>query len=987
MNIFKRSVSLLLALVLVLSLGMPAYAVGTPRMELEVSSESVEATKTVEVTIKAYDIPTVFAMGFELHADNMIFETVSIDTGWSVSDQLATKGYIRIATFDMTGDNLVVPEVIATVTLKATEEVEAADIWVEMLEAAYMDETMVEIAAPEKISIQVTEHTHTYEETVVEPTCTTGGYTLHKCACGDEYKTNNISATGHQYEDNKCSVCGEPGTVIPEGAKFIDMVTDEGKIVNVIEKDGHYLVEVPYGTTSLLVTYPESLPEVDEFGYVVTNMVGFDGVSQDGYGITRKDGKITVGLALEKAASNGAPITVRLINLEYPTVKKTVGIKMADESVETFALTYMLGNGEHFAILPYDDETIGYTVSGSPIASDGYTFTVALEEGYQADSNFAVKVNGTTVATEPGNISLPSVTGDIKVTVEGVSKAQDNTTDIIFNVDLMAAPAGMWGDISIQDNSYNSFSESVASGKRSTAAITASDNQYTKLRIYQINTSMITGWNVNGTVYANGGRYDVDGLNIWPRGDYMQIEYSGTAPITVNVKPDLVAGPDGKYHVFHTASDAYTITGDAYAGDGYTFTVALASGYRATEAFTVKVNGETVATAPGEITLNTVSDHIVITVEGIIALGTTITDGIPVIGDAISVRSIDIMRAEVESYQWDGDTLNVVLTDDTAPNAALKTKWTIDVVNTAEGAQDCEFNFNDEMMWPGSTSGTLEATVDVTLEDGEGTATAAFTMCTCDDPTWDIQFTPKTYTVNFYVGEMPHECEYEAVVTPPTCTEGGYTTYTCSCGDSYVAERVPATGHVAGEEPGKCGVCGEAITAIPEGAPFLSAVTDEGKAVIITEIGMDPYYGMGTLYKVEVPVGTTQVNFTYNQGDVYVDDFGYTKTYVMDPSGYVTEDGYGQTTKDGKTTVGLQMEKAAANGSGTIYLLNIPYPADEYELVYAGVGKQDMSNIHFFAFTYKLEDGQYYANLPTSFMYTVTGDGVASNGYLFSVCP
>ncbi|MCC8196575.1 MAG: hypothetical protein LIO49_07240 [Ruminococcus sp.] len=37
---------------------------------------------------------------------------------------------------------------------------------------------------------------------------------------------------------------------------------------------------------------------------------------------------------------------------------------------------------------------------------------------------------------------------------------------------------------------------------------------------------------------------------------------------------------------------------------------------------------------------------------------------------------------------------------------------------------------------------------------------------------------------------------YEAVVTDPTCTEGGYTTYTCSvCKDSYVADEVEATGH------------------------------------------------------------------------------------------------------------------------------------------------------------------------------------------------
>ena len=40
-----------------------------------------------------------------------------------------------------------------------------------------------------------------------------------------------------------------------------------------------------------------------------------------------------------------------------------------------------------------------------------------------------------------------------------------------------------------------------------------------------------------------------------------------------------------------------------------------------------------------------------------------------------------------------------------------------------------------------------------------------------------------------------HEHSYEAVVTAPTCTEGGYTTYTCACGDSYVADETEALGH------------------------------------------------------------------------------------------------------------------------------------------------------------------------------------------------
>ena len=40
-----------------------------------------------------------------------------------------------------------------------------------------------------------------------------------------------------------------------------------------------------------------------------------------------------------------------------------------------------------------------------------------------------------------------------------------------------------------------------------------------------------------------------------------------------------------------------------------------------------------------------------------------------------------------------------------------------------------------------------------------------------------------------------HEHSYTAVVTPPTCTEKGYTTHTCSCGHSYVDTYTDALGH------------------------------------------------------------------------------------------------------------------------------------------------------------------------------------------------
>ena len=63
---------------------------------------------------------------------------------------------------------------------------------------------------------------------------------------------------------------------------------------------------------------------------------------------------------------------------------------------------------------------------------------------------------------------------------------------------------------------------------------------------------------------------------------------------------------------------------------------------------------------------------------------------------------------------------------------------------------------------------------------------------------------------------------YSASVTPPTCTEQGYTTYTCECGNSYVDDYVEAAGH--SYENGICTLCG---------ADHPNLVNFEGKVISI----------------------------------------------------------------------------------------------------------------------------------------------------------
>ena len=63
-------------------------------------------------------------------------------------------------------------------------------------------------------------------------------------------------------------------------------------------------------------------------------------------------------------------------------------------------------------------------------------------------------------------------------------------------------------------------------------------------------------------------------------------------------------------------------------------------------------------------------------------------------------------------------------------------------------------------------------------------------------PTWNGYPTATWDGVNL---PKPHEHDYKAVVTAPTCTEQGYTTHICECGASYVDAYTDALGHDWGD--------------------------------------------------------------------------------------------------------------------------------------------------------------------------------------------
>lgn len=67
------------------------------------------------------------------------------------------------------------------------------------------------------------------------------------------------------------------------------------------------------------------------------------------------------------------------------------------------------------------------------------------------------------------------------------------------------------------------------------------------------------------------------------------------------------------------------------------------------------------------------------------------------------------------------------------------------------------------------------------------------------DSTNTTPSTEQTLPEETEVVDTLHEHSYTSTVSAPTCTEDGYTTHTCACGDSYVSDKVTAVGHTFGE--------------------------------------------------------------------------------------------------------------------------------------------------------------------------------------------
>ena len=106
-------------------------------------------------------------------------------------------------------------------------------------------------------------------------------------------------------------------------------------------------------------------------------------------------------------------------------------------------------------------------------------------------------------------------------------------------------------------------------------------------------------------------------------------------------------------------------------------------------------------------------------------------------------------------------------------------------------------------------TGTLEVTfalpadfsTDVAVYYMADTGTLEAQTVTVDAETRTVTTQLTHFSIYILVDNAtkPHVHSYESAVTAPTCTQDGYTTYTCACGHSYTDTQVAAIGHSFGQ--------------------------------------------------------------------------------------------------------------------------------------------------------------------------------------------
>ena len=305
----------------------------------------------------------------------------------------------------------------------------------------------------------------------------------------------------------------------------------------------------------------------------------------------------------------------------------------------TFTVNFTVIKGETYAVTPPTGE--GFTFEGSLDASKDkdYSFNIVVNEGYDG-TNMVVMVNGKEISASDGKYTVPSVSEDLVITVEGIVKKEVLT---------ITKPAGdgftVTGADTVYKNEDYTFTISVDNAFDATGMVV------------KANETVLVG---------NNGKYTVPAVS-----ENIAITVDGVVAKTV-------------YTVTLTAGEGYTISGQAtsYANEPYTFTVSVDDSMYWADKIEVLVDGEKVTLTNGKYTFGALDSNKVITVENVIerqilAVNKPEIEGVTINGDETVREGKPYTFTVTVDEKYDGT--NMVVTVNGSEITVADNKYTVDI--------------------------------------------------------------------------------------------------------------------------------------------------------------------------------------------------------------------------------------------------------------------------------------------------------------------
>ncbi len=670
-------------------------------------------------------------------------------------------------------------------------------------------------------------HDHSYRSVVTEPSCTEQGYTTYICSCGYSYISDYTeSRGGHQWNDwsevttpacniegedcRTCGVCGQ--------SQYRDtrITGDPNKILVSDPLPENYF----NGKRILLIgdSITQGVNTTKTYGQYLSEMLGINvnnkGVSGSGY---CSGGKMATNQTLTESNVRNADIVTIMLG------------------VNDWA--WAVKDGSWNGNPNYYDKSLTYYQLGSFDSTDTSTFYGALHswcqniitmkkiEGFEDKQFFVI----TPLITSWNNSVGPRNWDQDKLNIHGHTFREYCTAimEVCAYYDIPVFDANMFSGIYYRSATDNNVDVTGGDGVHVNAA-------GHELLARALAEFLLEGYSYEVRSVNDGGHHYVDGVC-----NDCRLPKSGPVITRQPMSVEVVIGQNFSVSV---EAEGEGLTYQWYYKDANMSDFCISDNTTSQYAYTMHSNmhnrqiycvitdkyGKQVTTDVADITIHGHDYKVVVTDPTCTEQGYT-TYTCSACGDNYISDYVDVLGHNYDKYVTDSTctadgytTYTCSVCNDTYISDIVPTEGhsyegvvTADPTCTADGVKtytctECGNSYTDDITSPGHTI----VKVDAQAPDCENVGWNAYEYCdVCD------------YTTYVEIESNGHS--YKETVTYPTCTDGGYTTYTCSvCQVSYVADEVEALEHSwnegetttapdclnAGVKTFTCNSCGDTYT-------------------------------------------------------------------------------------------------------------------------------------------------------------------------------